>query len=322
MAKRNREEEGEGEGEAAAKTKRPRIAVESKTEHGNTLRHRATGGDFWKEIFLVGTEWKCMDDVYKMNWDFSNLEDAFEEGSALYGKNVYLFGLTEGQIFPHQGMIHIPVIVAVVSPFAPSDKIGYTSYRMGQRVVPMKDMNMCWVPYIPYNKRHLPLEQLQIQSHILKCTQRRAALKQVHEDRIYEYNYCLPYFYHPFKKDPDEDYTEVPIVYPLDEGQPIADSFNWKTEKFEEFIANQEVPDDKVQDFENFVRQRVMEDKSKYDEAMKARKKARTPVTEAAFKEVQVYKCYPVQPSNTPDFYKIKKVPCVSRYYGNADEYL
>eukprot|EP00249_Psilotum_nudum_P010271 c22438_g1_i1 orf=1-249(-) len=54
--------------------------------------------DLWKEAFPVGTEWDQYDRVYEINWDFSNLERAFDEGGKLYGEKVYLFGCTEPQL--------------------------------------------------------------------------------------------------------------------------------------------------------------------------------------------------------------------------------
>ncbi|BBG95246.1 hypothetical protein Prudu_003733 [Prunus dulcis] len=38
--------------------------------------------DLWKAAFPVGTEWDQLDAVYRFKWDFSNLEQAFEEGAS------------------------------------------------------------------------------------------------------------------------------------------------------------------------------------------------------------------------------------------------
>lgn len=44
----------------------------------------------------------------------------------------------------------------VVSPFPPSDKIGIKSVqRETEEIVPMKQMKMDWVPYIPFENRSL-----------------------------------------------------------------------------------------------------------------------------------------------------------------------
>lgn len=43
----------------------------------------------------------------------------------------------------------------VVSPFPPSDKIGIKSVqRETEEIVPMKQMKMDWVPYIPLGNRY------------------------------------------------------------------------------------------------------------------------------------------------------------------------
>eukprot|EP01018_Ginkgo_biloba_P025399 Gb_10164 [translate_table: standard] len=169
--------------------------------------------DLWRAAFPVGTEWDQLDNVYNIQWDFSNLEKAFEEGGVLFGKKAYLFGCTEPQLVPFEDqtkVVCIPVVVAVVSPFPPSDKIGIKSVQMeGETIVPMKEMKMDWVPYIPFEDRHaqlpfyspseldltfkhLPIEHLKSQIFTLKCTQRRAALKQLNQERIKKYEYCLP----------------------------------------------------------------------------------------------------------------------------------
>ncbi|XP_058091039.1 protein HEAT INTOLERANT 4-like isoform X2 [Magnolia sinica] len=62
--------------------------------------------DLWQAAFLLGTEWHQLDSVYKINWDFSNLENAFEEGGELYGKKVYLFSCTEHmELYYEVGML-------------------------------------------------------------------------------------------------------------------------------------------------------------------------------------------------------------------------
>ncbi|KAM7514228.1 hypothetical protein LguiA_003811 [Lonicera macranthoides] len=60
--------------------------------------------------------WDQLDMVYQYKWNFSNLE--------------------------------------VVSPFPPSDKIGVNSVqREAEEILPMKQMKMDWVPYIPLENR-------------------------------------------------------------------------------------------------------------------------------------------------------------------------
>nr|GEX84163.1 protein heat intolerant 4-like [Tanacetum cinerariifolium] len=115
--------------------------------------------DLWKQVFPVGTEWDLLDMPSECNWNFKNLEDAFEEGGVLHGRKVYLFTVTEpaAELLSINGqskITFIPVVVAVDSPFPPSDKIGITSVQSEtEEIVDMKQMKMDWVPYIPYGKR-------------------------------------------------------------------------------------------------------------------------------------------------------------------------
>ncbi|KAG9151755.1 hypothetical protein Leryth_002033 [Lithospermum erythrorhizon] len=134
--------------------KRARVVKPEKEEYFEDERNLE---DLWKQVFPVGTEWDQLDMVYKYKWNFQNLEEAFEEGGKLYGHKVYLFGCTEPQMvnYQDQGTITlIPAVVAIVSPFPPSDKIGINSVqREAEEIVPMKQMKMDWVPYIPLENR-------------------------------------------------------------------------------------------------------------------------------------------------------------------------
>lgn len=43
-----------------------------------------------------------------------------------------------------------------MSPFPPSDKIGINSVqREAEEIIPMKQMKMDWVPYIPLENRYI-----------------------------------------------------------------------------------------------------------------------------------------------------------------------
>nr|KJB49126.1 hypothetical protein B456_008G102000 [Gossypium raimondii] len=235
--------------------------------------------DLWKAAFPVGTEWDQLDSVYQFNWNFSNLEEAFEEGGRLYGKKVYLFGCTEPQLVPYKGenkVICIPVVVAVVSPFPPSDKIGINSVqREAEEIVPMKQMKMDWVPYIPLENRDSQVDRLQSQMFILSCTQRRVALKQMKIDRLKKYEYCLPYFYQPLKEDELEQSTEVQIIFPAAQ-KPVFCEFDWELDELD---------------------------------AREARKKALEEMSEetkAAFENMRFYKFYPIPTPDTPDVSNVK----------------
>ncbi|RYR50581.1 hypothetical protein Ahy_A07g037209 [Arachis hypogaea] len=276
--------------------------------------------DLWREVFLVGTEflkliielssffafffltssivlscqWDQLDSVYQYKWNFSNLEDAFEEGGVLHGKRVYLFGCTEPQqvcFKDVEKVIFVPIIVAVVSPFPPSDKIGITSVqRENEEIIPMKQMKMDWIPYMP--------------------SKDRSASKHLKLEQVKKYEYCLPYFYHPFKEDELEQSTEVQILFPT-EPKPVFGTFDWKFDDLEEFtnavIQDEELSADQKDAFKEFVKERVREAKKANKEAREARRKAieeMSEETKAAFENIRFYKFYPVQSPDAPDVSK------------------
>jgi hypothetical protein len=287
--------------------------------------------DLWKEAFPVGTEWDQLDAVYKYNWNFKNLEDAFEEGGKLHGEKVYLFGCTEPQLVPLKGenrLTVVPAVVAVVSPFPPSDEIGINSVqREKEEILLMKQMKMAWVPYIPLERRDSQVERLKSQIYILSCTQRKSALKHLKTDRVKKYEYCLPYFYQPFKEDDFEQSTEVSIMFPA-EPTPVICDFDWDMDELEEFtdklIEEEELEADQKDAFKEFVKERVREVRKANREAREARKKAIEEMSEeakAAHEKIRFYKFYPVQTPETPDISQVK-ASFINRYYGKAHEVL
>jgi len=156
--------------------------------------------------------------------------------------------------------------------------------------------------------------------------QRRASLNQLKQERIKKYEYCLPYFYQPFKEDEIEQDTVVQIMYPKE--PPVVCDFDWDLDDVEEFTDNlvqeEVLTEDSKEDFKKFVIERVTEEKKKQREVREARKKAiesTSPETKAAFENMRFYKFYPVQSPNTPDISNVK-VPFINRYYGKAHEVL
>lgn len=287
--------------------------------------------DLWKQVFPVGTEWDQLDQVYQYKWNFSNLEDAFEEGGELYGQKVYLFGCTEPQLvfFRDEGKVTcIPVVVAVVSPFPPSDKIGINSVqREAEEIVPMKHMKMDWVPYIPLEDRDAQVERLKSQIFILSCKQRRAGLRHLKLERVKKFEYCLPYFYQPLQEDELEQSTIVQIIFPA-EAKPIFCEFDWELDELEEFtdklIEEEELSADQKDAFKDFVREKVREGKKANREAREARKKALEEMSEetkAAFQNMKFYKFYPVPTPDSPDVSQVKS-PFINRYYRKAHKVL
>ncbi|KAL0284954.1 UNVERIFIED_CONTAM: protein HEAT INTOLERANT 4 [Sesamum angustifolium] len=303
--------------EAAAKGRRKRAKV-SKPE---------TEPEYFPEKRNL---WDQLDMVYQYKWNFSNLEDAFEEGGELHNKKVYLFGCTEPQLVSFQGqgkVTMIPVVVAVVSPFPPSDKIGIKSVqRETEEIVPMKQMKMDWVPYIPLEKR--------------------AGLKHLKIDRVKKFEYCLPCinkqigpflsvyvvykshqisrggrnswrlenhnFYHPFQEDEIEQSTIVELLFPIDP-KPVFCEFDWELDELEEFtdklIEEEELPADQKEPFKDFVKEKVREAKKANREARETRKRTLAEMSEetrAAFENMRFYKFYPVPSPDTPDVSSVK----------------
>ncbi|KAJ7513651.1 hypothetical protein O6H91_23G008800 [Diphasiastrum complanatum] len=302
---------------------------------GEEPKRAKKGGmeNLWKEAFPVGTEWDQYDHVYEIDWDFSNLEDAFEEGGILHGKRVYMFGCTEPQLVHFKDtskVVHIPAVVAVTSPFPPSDKVGIKSVQMeGEMIVPMKEMKMGWVPYIPEDARN-SVERYKCNIFTLKCTQRRAALKQLKQERIKKYEYCLPYLYQPLKEEEQQPDTVVPVMYPLDdEKPPVVTEFDWAFDDVEEFtdnlIQDEALPAEEKQKFKvDYIKDAVAAERKKQREVREARRKAIKEMSEATkvgLENMRFFKFYPVQNPETPDLASLNlKASFINRYYGKAHE--
>ncbi|KAL0432021.1 UNVERIFIED_CONTAM: protein HEAT INTOLERANT 4 [Sesamum radiatum] len=197
-----------------------------------------------------------------------------------------------------------PVGTEVASPFPPSDKIGIKSVqRETEEIVPMKQMKMDWVPYIPLENR--------------------AGLKHLKLERVKKFEYCLPYllmssasFWQTstirFQEDELEQSTVVQLLFPIDP-KPVFCEFDWELDELEEFtdklIEEEELPADQKEAFKDFVKEKVREAKKANREAMEARKKALAEMSEetkAAFENMRFYKFYPVSTPDTPDVSSVK----------------
>lgn len=315
----------------------------------------------WKEIYLVGTEWYAYDGVYDIEWDFDHLrkqlaihddyldesEDESEDedgekseknGGAdktekkksdvgekldLEGKNVFVFGSTEPQMF--QGKLrHIPVLIVVVGTITPPCKIGINSVQMEQEeILDMKDMKMSWVPYIPRSQQSKVLSlRNQTNIYFLHCKQRRSALKRMKDMDVRRYEYALPYFIRPstYLNDVDEG-TEVNFVYAPDGKRAMNLSFDWEMDDREEWL--QETCENNDLDVEKDKEALMAELRSQVLAAKKAiadRKKERQETLDAipdeekkALDEMKFYKFYPMKP-DVSEF----KSSYINRYYGHA----
>ena len=213
-------------------------------------------------------------------------------------------------------------MVAVVSPIPPSDKIGINSVqREAEEIIDMKQMKMDWDPYIPFGKRGALVERLNPQIFILGCVQRRAGLKHLKLDRVKKFEYCLPYFYHPFREDETEQNTVVDIMFPAE--PPVICEFDWDLDELEEFTndASEMWTEDQKDKFMEFVKEKVREGKRANREAREKRQKAREEMDQnavAAFENMRFYKFYPVATPDTPA--SEVKSSFINRYYGKAHQ--
>ncbi|GJS93533.1 heat intolerant 4-like protein [Tanacetum coccineum] len=268
--------------------------------------------DLWKHAYPVATELDRLDRLYEYNWNFSNLEEAFDEGGVLHGEKVYLFVCTEAPI--ERADTLIPTVIAVsksnffevtlkviflsgliictieqtVSPFPPSDKIGLISVQReseSRKVVDMKQMKMDWVPYVPLGQRSALVERLKSQIFVLSCVQRRAGLKLLKDERVAEFTYCIPYFYNPFEEDETKESTIVELLYPVE--PPVYCEFDWEFDEVEEYtnnlIAAEELSEDQKEAFKEFLKEKVQERKRANREARQKRKQALEELSQEKF---------------------------------------
>ncbi|KAG2309952.1 hypothetical protein Bca52824_021509 [Brassica carinata] len=260
----------------------------------------------WKAAFPVGTEWDQLDALYEFNWDFKHLEEALEEEDGLlYGKKVFL--LVVQNLVPFKGVnkiLHVPAVVAVESPFPPSDKIGITSVQRSGGNHSMKTMKMDWLPYIPVDKEV---------DKLIEWTFKFLSWAVLGGD-----------FYQPFKEEELEQSTEVQIMFPSE--PPVVCEFDWELDELEEFV-------DKLIEEEALTAEQRMNSKntskSKYELQKKAnrgkleaRRKAieeMSEETKQAFQSMKFYKFYPLPSPETPDVSGVKS-PFINRYYGKAHE--
>ncbi|KAK3019432.1 hypothetical protein RJ639_004150, partial [Escallonia herrerae] len=155
----------------------------------------------------------------------------------------------------------------VVSPFPPSDKIGINSVqREAEEILPMKQMKMDWVPYIPL------------------------------ENRASDKDLLLVDFYQPLKEDELEQSTVVQIMFPGDPN-PVVCEFDWEFDELKEFV------DKKVEEEEVTEDQK---DAFKAREARRKALEEMSEEAKAAFENMRFYKFYPMASSDTPDVSNVK----------------
>ncbi|XP_010444451.1 PREDICTED: FK506-binding protein 5-like [Camelina sativa] len=328
--KRKRGSNTEPEKKTTPRAKRAK-ATKAQEDEPEYFMEKRNLEDLWRAAFPVGTEWDQLESLYEFNWDFTNLEEALEEGGKLYGKKVYVFGCTESQSLPYKNEtkdVLVPAVVCIESSIPPSDQIGVASVQgeVGE-IVPMKTMKMAWEPYIPLEKRDRQVDKINFQINILGCTQRRSALKHLKDDRVKKFNYCLPYINNPYKVDESEQSTVVQIMFPSE--PPVACEYDWVKSDIEEFTDNlikeETLLPEQKDEFEEFVKEESDKAKTAYEEAQQARENAKEGLsaeTKKAYQEMKLYKFYPLPSPDTPDAAGIEKSPLINRYFGKAHEVL
>ncbi|PRQ42621.1 hypothetical protein RchiOBHm_Chr3g0459621 [Rosa chinensis] len=168
------------------------------------------------------------------------------------------------------------------------------------------------IPYIPLELRegwnseratksgsNLP------QIFVLGCTQRKASLKQMKEDRWMKFQYCVPYILNPKYEEEKEQNTVVEFFFPREPQLPLGCELNWDMDEVEDFtdklIEDEELSEDKKEAFMEFLNEEVKNAKKNKREARK--KRMEDPKYQEAktyHENMRLYKIYPVQIPNTP----------------------
>eukprot|EP00698_Gefionella_okellyi_P019668 TRINITY_DN6065_c0_g1_i1.p1 TRINITY_DN6065_c0_g1~~TRINITY_DN6065_c0_g1_i1.p1 ORF type:complete len:296 (-),score=68.74 TRINITY_DN6065_c0_g1_i1:656-1543(-) len=279
----------------------------------------------WKSVYFVGNDLPSYQDIFKIDWDFSHLKQALDEGTLKEG-NVYLFGCTEPQLIAldpsdprSETVTPIPIIVAVSSTYPLPDQIAINGVTRNEEVIPMSRMKMAWVPCVTSEKA---VERAKHRVFILQCTQRRAASRQLKEERLRSFEYCLPYIWKPESNADDENSSNISVVVDI-QGKPEAIEFDYSMDDMDEFIE-EFVEERELKGAEDEVRKILTEEVQKSKLARKEMREAKRlkiekmPAAEKeALKSMRTYKFYPA--NKTPDFERYK-TSYINRYYGRADE--
>lgn len=293
--------------------------------------------DVWKHVYLAGTEWDQMRQIYSIDWDFDHLDLALTSGDLVSSaeESVYLFGATEPQLVPmREGdtkgeVVPIPTIIAVVSRAAPPSMVGLKSVQKAvEEIVDMSELRIGWQPYIAPNiKLGSRRKGSKPQVQILACSQRRARLRNMQEEAVHRYDYVLPYFFDPAKQQDAIEETEVQVLVELEGMQaPLMCEFDYEMDEVDEFIdekmeENEELDAGKHKEaLKKAIQDAVKAAKDKVKAEKAERKKkldAITPEEKEAIKNTKLVKFYPL--NEWPDISKCKS-PYINRYYGKAGE--
>lgn len=292
--------------------------------------------DVWLDVYLSGTEWEQLATVHDHEWDFEHLDDALTDGPLSKGGLVHLFGCTEPQLIPvEEGdasgtLVVIPVIVAVASARPPPAMVGIKSVqRAEEEIAPMATLRMGWHARPADNapRRAAPPPRV----FVLKCSERRARLKNMNEAAVHKYDYVLPWVLKP-DKEQEAPVTNVQVLVDDLEGwekrAPLMVDYDFEMDELDEFleetIEENELDKEKhgarvKEAIQSAVKAQKLKLKAEREEHQK-RIDAISPEDRESLKGTKVYKFYPTNKDfKYPDVSKAKS-PYINRYYGQADE--
>eukprot|EP00741_Cyanophora_paradoxa_P003423 tig00000704_g3326.t1 len=249
--------------------------------------------EVWRNVFLVGTEWDQLDDVYaKYKWNFDHLDEALEEGelsandSQRGNESVYLFGTTE-------------------------QMLGIKSVQMEKEsIVPMKQFKMGWV------------EQFEPTRDPSKKKRQKSA-----SSPSLDLDHWCPHIFFPHKAETEDATadTVVNVVRTID-GKGLVFDYDWEMDELDDFtkeiMESHELPPASMDEVRDAIREEVKAAKQRIKEEKEARKKkieAFSPEEREALKNIKLLKFYPT--NKIPDVSQVKST-YINRYYGHAQKVL
>jgi len=220
--------------------------------------------------------------------------------------------------------------VAVISSLPPPAQLGIKSVqKVEEEFVPMKQLKMDWVPYIPKaDWKHDP-KSVVPRAFFLKTSQRREGLSHMKEEDRVKFNFALPYIFLPRAQEAPRFDTIANVVTEVN-GKGATFEFDWDMDDLDEIAAgvlkdsglDPEKDTAELEALKNTIRETVKSEQqriAKEKNAWKARMEAISPEEKKALNDLKIHKYYPK--NKYPDVSE-NKVAFVNRYYGKADKVL
>lgn len=297
--------------------------------------------DVWLDVYLSGTEWEQLASVHDYPWDFEHLDAALTDGPLSSGGQVHLFGCTEPQLIPAKEgdengtLVVIPVVVAALSARPPPAMVGIKSVqRAEEEIAPMASLRMGWHARPADNapRRAAPPARV----FVLKCSERRARLKNMNEAAVHKYDYVLPWVLKP-EAPQEAPVTNVQVLVDdlagWEKRAPLMVDYDFEMDEMDEFV-DETIEDNDLDKAKHgkrvkeaivaAVRAQKLKLKAERD-AHQKRIDDIAPEDRESLKGMKVFKFYPANgPENEddeckyPDVSKAKSA-YINRYYGQAD---